>query len=128
MKYLVLLLLFPLPALADLVNVTWVNPTTYTNGAPLAASAITRTRVEYGTNTVLLGCTFGVRIADAIAIGSATNVTTPDLPIGNYAFRAYTTANGVESAPSSPACKQISQSAPSAPTGVTVTVTINIAP
>ena len=113
-------------ARADIVQLTWVNPTQYANGAALPASSITRTRVEYGTNTGGAGCTFGARIADVVAAGSATSVATPDLAIGSYAFRAYTTASGLESSASVPACKAIVQSPPNPPSGLTVAVTVSV--
>jgi hypothetical protein len=114
-------------ARADIVQVTWTNPTTYTNGVALPASAITRTRIEVGTNTATgTGCTFGNYIADVIANGAATAASTANLPVGNYAFRAYTTASGLESAASTPACKAIVQPPPNSPTGLSVNVTVNV--
>lgn len=112
---------------ADIVQVQWTNPTAYSNNAPLPPAQITRSRVEYGTAAASTACAFGTRIADTVATGSVTSATTPDLPIGSYAFRVYTTASGVESVASLPACKAIAQSPPNAPTGVTVIVTINVA-
>lgn len=129
MRYAFLLiftLLAPL-ARADIVLVTWTNPTTYSDSTALPASDITRTRVEYGTNTGPV-CGFGTRIADVIANGSATSVSTPNLPIGTYAFRAFTTAKGVESVASNVACRSVVQAAPNPPSAVTVTVTITVGP
>jgi hypothetical protein len=130
MRVFAVLALFALPAYAAApLNVSWTNPTTYSDGSALAASAITKTRVEYGANTASgTGCTFGAKLGEVSTTGSATSIATPSQPVGSYAVRAYTTASGAESVASSPACGVVPQAPPNSPAGVTVTVTITVTP
>lgn len=119
-KALQLAILATLPAIAaaEVVTVLWTNPTSYTDGSALSAASITRTRIEYGT--CINATTFGTRISDVIATGSVTTANTPNLNPGTYCFRAYTTASGLESAPSSVASKVVVQPAPNPPSNVTI--------
>jgi hypothetical protein len=118
-----------LPASADVVRVVWLNPTQNTNGTPLAASSITQTRVQYALALAGPVCAWaGNSVQQVISQGNGTGVSTPDLPPGNWAFRAFTTAAGEESTASNVACKVIDPPKPNPPTGLTVTVTVNISP
>jgi hypothetical protein len=109
----VLLCALGYPALAATVDVTWQNPTSYTDGSALAASAITRTRIEYGT---CVSGAFGVKGGEFISTGNDTTEVSPNLAPGVYCLRAYTTASGVESAASNIASVTVVQPAPRPPT------------
>ena len=102
------------------VTVDWDNPTTYNDGTPMPASAITRTRIEYGT------CgpngTFGVKAGEFTATGAATTATSPNLAPGTWCFRAYTSSAGGEGPVSNVASKVVPQPVPSAPTIRTIAV------
>lgn len=110
-----------LEAFGATVTVNWTNPTTYTDGTPLPASAITRTRIEYGT---CAGTAFGTKAGEFIATGSATTATSPNLAPGTWCFRALTTANGLESAPTNAVSTVLVQPPPNPPTGLTVSATV----
>lgn len=112
------LLLAPV-AHASTVTVDWTQPTTYINGTPLPLAAIQQTRIEYGTCN---GALFGTRIADVVALGSATTAVTPLLAPGTYCLRAYTRAGGVESAPTNAIQVVIPVPVPNAPTNLRVTL------
>jgi len=92
---LVLLALAP-AATAATVTVDWTNPAFNTDGTPLAASSITRTRIEYGT---CAGAAFGTKAGEFVTAGAVITATSPNLAAGTYCFRAFTTAGGVESDP-----------------------------
>lgn len=114
-KLIALLVAFvSLPAFAATVNVTWTNPVEYTDNTPLPSSAISRTRIEYGTCAA--GNAFGTKAGDFISSGNDTAETSPNLAPGTYCFRAYTTASGIESAASNVSSSVVPQPAPKPPT------------
>lgn len=104
-------------AFAGTATVTWANPSSYLDGSLLSAADITQTRLEYGSCS---GTAFGIKAGEVIISGAATTATIPSLVAGTYCFRAYTTAKGVESAPSNVASKAVPQAAPNPPTLTTV--------
>lgn len=115
MRYLAgLLALLAFPVLAATVTVSWTNPTAYTDNSPLPASAITRTRIEYGTCAA--GGAFGTRAGEFVSAGNDTSEASPNLAPGTYCLRAYTTASGVESVASNIASVAVVQPAPRPPT------------
>jgi len=95
---------------------TWVNPTTKTDGTALPAAQITGTRIEYGTCS---GSAFGVKAGEVITTGAVVTATV-DRPAGTHCFRAYARIVGAESAPSNVAQKVI-LAAPSPPSTLTAT-------
>jgi len=108
-------------ALADTVTLTWTNPTTYTDGSVLATSAITATRLEWGSCTTATPPAFNVKQGEWTNSGNGTQSVSPNLLAGTYCFRAFSratvTANcptPCESVASNAATKTINQ-APSAP-------------
>jgi hypothetical protein len=109
----VLLSVVSLPALAATVTANWVNPTQYTDGSALAVTAITQTRIEYGT---CVSGAFGVKAGEFVSAGNDTSQVSPNLAPGTYCLRAYTTASGVESAASNIATVSVAQPAPRPPT------------
>jgi hypothetical protein len=117
----VLLSVVSLPALAGYVTLSWVNPTQYTDGTALSASAITRTRLEYGT---CASGAFGSRLGEFVSTGNDTTEISPNLNPGTYCFRAYTMASGAESGPSSVASAVVVQPPPQPPSGLTAVSTV----
>lgn len=103
-----------MPSQAGPVPVTWTNPTEYVDDSALDASDIAQTRIEYGTCTAFGG--FGDKTGEFVSLGNDTSEVSPNLAPGTYCFRAYTTANGVESAPSNAARAVVEQPAPKPPT------------
>lgn len=133
LAFLLLLLLLAVPAFAEVVTVDWTNPTTNIDGSALAATSITKTRIEYGTClnsfgqafTGSIGTSFngqfGTKIGEFSVNGQATTANSPNLSPGNYCFRAYTTAGGVESGPSGVAAKTVAPPTPNPPSSLRVT-------
>lgn len=105
-------------AQAASVTVTWTNPSTNADGSALASTAITGTRVEYGSCS---GTAFGVKSSETITTGAVTS-TVFTLGPGTYCFRAYTRSAAGESAASNVASKTIVAPVPSPPTLVTIAV------
>jgi hypothetical protein len=121
MRLLTALALFAtFPAMAGTVTASWTNPTSYTDGSPLAATAITRTRIEYGTCAGLN--VFGTKLGEFVSTGSDTSEVSPNLQPGTYCFRAFLTASGAESVATSTDDAVILQPAPRAPATFQVTV------
>lgn len=116
--FLLLALLASAAASAATVTVTWTNPTQYVDNTTLPASAITRTRIEYGSCS---GNNFGTKAGEFVVTGNAATGTSPNLSPGTYCFRAYTTASGVESDASAVARRTIEQPAPKPPANFTTT-------
>ena len=119
--------LFASPALATIVNTTWTNPTTRTNGDALPASELRGTRVERGTCD---GALFGTVQSEGIASAGATALTF-DLGPGLYCFRAFARAVDranptafFESFASNVASRALADAPPNPPTGLTTTVTV----
>lgn len=110
-------------AFAGTVNLSWTNPTTYTDNTAIGSTDITQTRIEYGSCS---GTAFGTKAGQQIVNGSAT-ADAITLAAGTYCFRAYTTALGVESAASSVTTATVTQSAPNPPVLKTVSTTAYIA-
>jgi hypothetical protein len=116
MKYLaVLLAFFVLPLQAATLNLTWTNPTTNSDGSALALSAITATRLEYGS---CVGTAFGTKAGEWTQTGNVAASVSPNLTPGTYCFRAYTRVGALESVASNVATKTISQPPPSPPTNL----------
>lgn len=111
-KNLILLAVLPTIASAGALDVTWVNPTKYTDNTNLAVADIQQNRVEYGTCT---GTAFGTKIGEAISGGAAVAKQIPDVAPGTYCVRVFTTAKNTESAASNVASKVVAQPAPMPP-------------
>lgn len=94
-------------------TVSWTNPTQYTDGTALPASAIQRTTVVWGSNPDQL-------IHTAVVNGSATS-TVIDFPVGTHFVAARTTAGNTDSALSNIAQITIAPPAPNPPSNLTVT-------
>lgn len=116
------------PANAGTVVVTWVNPTTNTDGSSIPATqgqpeALQRWRLEYGT--CLAGNAFGVKagefVRDRAAGGPVLTTATQNLPAGLTCVRVFVqnTAGG-ESDASNVGTRDIPPGRPSPPTNVTV--------
>jgi hypothetical protein len=115
-----LAVLVAFPSLAGTVMASWANPTTYVDDSPLPVSAITRTRIEYGTCAGLN--VFGTKLGEFVSVGNDTSEVSPNLQPGTYCFRALTTASGAESVASSTDDAVILQVAPRAPSVFQVVV------
>lgn len=76
---------------AEALVYTWINPTQYAGGAQMAAGDLKGTKLEVGTCTGTTAApTFGVKLAtggDYTTTGTATTLTTIDLPAGTYCAR-----------------------------------------
>lgn len=109
-------------------TVTWTKPATYTDGSALAASDITGNKIGClftPTGGIATACILSASTASGSASTFTANLTYP--AVGGVAcFTVIATAGGVDSAPSSAACKTFAALTPSPPTGVTVTVTITM--
>lgn len=107
---------------AAVKTVSWVNPTTNTDGSALAASQITRTTVYWGSSATAM-------TASKAVVGAATS-TTIDLAPGTWFVGARTTANGNESALSNIVQVVVPQPTPNPPTITVqeVVAGINMAP
>lgn len=125
---LALLLLAPGMALAGSVTVQWDNPTTYTDGTPLPSTAITRSRIEYGSCGA--AGAFGTKAGEFIVTGAATSGVSPNIAAATYCFRVFTTASALESAASGVLQVVVPQAPPNPPTLRTLAVVagINMAP
>lgn len=113
-RYLLLLLLLPLSAMA--ATVTWTNPTQYEDGTTLASADIASTTIEYSN-----GLTFGTVSGQVVVNGSATTGTAPDPTAGNSrCYRAFTTVvaakGGGRSVVSNSSCKTATFPNPKPPT------------
>lgn len=119
MKYLAALLLFvALPASA--ANITWTNPTTYSDGSPLVAADIASTTIEYSN-----GQTFGTVAGQVVVTGASTTGVAPDPAAGaTRCYRARTTViaakGGQTSGPSNVSCKSAPFPAPNPPSIIDV--------
>jgi hypothetical protein len=116
-----LLMLVAFPSFAGTVTASWANPTTYSDNSSLPVSAITRTRIEYGTCAGVN--VFGTKLGEFVSLGNDTSEVSPNLQPGTYCFRALTTASGAESSVSSTDDAVILQVAPRPP--VTFQVIVN---
>jgi hypothetical protein len=129
MKKLLLLiaLLLPLQALAGSATATWTHPTTNTDGSALPLAQITSTRVEWGS---CAGAAFGAKAGEVVVPAPAATITINNLPAGTTCFRAFSLANGNESAASSVGVKIIPQPTPNPPTftAIAVVAGANMAP
>jgi hypothetical protein len=110
------------PAYAGSASISWLNPTTRTDGSPLAASEIAGTVVEWSVCNTM--GTFGTKLGDVFASGAATAITVNALPGGQtYCFRAFTRdTNGLQSEASGVASKWIPSSPPKPPMLTTIAV------
>ncbi len=117
----------PLAALATSLvanaTLTWTNPTTYTDGAPLTVAAINVYRAASANGPwTLVGTIKEPTAAGATPIQSYTD---PTAPAGATAYY-YVTAvdpSGSESAPSVTASKAIPLPTPNAPTNLQISGT-----
>jgi hypothetical protein len=133
-KFIIPLVLLPVGALAatGVANLSWTNPTTYTNGNPLAATDISATEVY---------CDFTPTGGVSAACGGTPTEFAGSGATGSYTF-SYPSVGGVacfyvrtrvgtgpSSDPSSPkACKNFAALKPGQPSGLTVTVTVAVTP
>jgi hypothetical protein len=108
-------------AIAATARVSWVNPTTNTDGSSIPATgagSLTDARVEWGTCN---GAAFGTSIGERVLPTPGTPFTTPDLSPGTYCFRVFVgNTYGVASDPSNVASKVVAAPKPNAPTNFTV--------
>lgn len=134
MKYVLLLLLSSVAtAGTGVANLTWVNPTAYTDGTVLPATAIAETQVYCdwtGTNsTTVTPCTAATPAAFAGSVTTGTQTFTYPAGGGKACWYVRTRVGSAVSDPSSPkACKDFAPLAPNSPSNVTVTVTVSITP
>lgn len=114
------------PVHASTLTVTWVNPTTNTDGSTIAdtgAESLASVRVEFGTCN---GAAFGTKAGEFTrtrTTGQAMLTTaTNNVPPGNTCVRALiTNASGKESVASNVSATVVQPSTPNAPTNVTAT-------
>jgi hypothetical protein len=79
---------------------SWTNPTQYTDGSTLAASAITQTRIQYGTcASITPSVTMGTVQGQAIAAGTVTTLTFSVSSYGVYCAQMLTTAMSLDTPP-----------------------------
>jgi hypothetical protein len=120
--------LFPQPAEAGTVVVSWVNPTMNTDGSTIPTAqgqpeALQRWRVEYGscsaTNTLAVKA--GEFVRDRAPAGLPITSATQNLPAGNTCVRVLVANTaGVESDASNTVSRVIPAAKPAPPTDVTV--------
>ncbi len=116
--------LVPSLALAAVLNVTWVHPTKYTDGAALPSSDIAGTRIEWGSCAA--GGGWGSKEGETFIAAPATAAQLTVTGWGAKCVRAFTRttaaayAPSAESAASAVASKSIPAPLPAAPSAVTV--------
>lgn len=120
-------------AATGVANITWLNPSSYTDNTPLPLSAITETQIycEFTPigSTVTSDCANGAPAAFAGSVASGTYTFTYPAQGGRACFYIRTRAGTGVSDPSSPkACKDFAPLKPNAPGNVTVTVTVSVMP
>jgi hypothetical protein len=82
------------PALAYMPRITWTHPTQLTNGQPLPLSAITGTRIEYGTCT---GSTWNSTAWGFTLLGTKRETWGPNVQPGQvWCYRLKTLTNRPE--------------------------------
>lgn len=124
---LTLALVFSLAANAADAQLTWVNPTQFTDNSTIPTTGTTRlllTRIEYGTcSGTAPNYTFGTKAGEASFNFPATSgTTTGHAPGSTVCFRAYARlADLTESAPTGVVYKVFAPAVPKPPTGLTVT-------
>lgn len=97
-------------------NLTWTNPTAYSDGSPLVAADIASTTIEYSNTSP-----FGAVAGQVVVTGSASAGVAPDPAAGaTRCYRAKTTVvaskGGQTSDPSNVACKTVPFPKPNPPT------------
>lgn len=108
--------------------VTWLKPTTYTDGSALPAASITGYKLGC-LFTPTAGTAVPCTLSSSTAAGSAQTFTaTLTYPAigGSACFTVIATAGGVDSAPSAAACKTFDALVPNPPSNVTVTVSLTL--
>lgn len=106
-------------AQAASVTINWTLPSTNTDGSALSSTAITGTRVEWGTCSS--AGVFGTKAGESTTTGAATS-TVLTLGAGTWCFRAFTRSAAGESAASNVASRTIVAPVPSPPTLTTIAV------
>lgn len=109
------------PQTSGSIPVHWTNPVAYDDASTLPVTDITQTRVEYGSCN---GTAFGTKLGEVIAIGGKTGTTIPNLDVGDYCVRAYTTASNAESNASAVAQGSVSPTPPELSVNETTAYTI----
>ena len=118
-----LLFFVPLLAFAGSATLTWTVPTQNTDGTALPAGQITGYRMEWGSCTgTAPNYTFGTQAGTVTLPATPLTTTINNLPAGLTCFRAYTQANGNESAPTNAASKVIPSPIPNPPGSLNLTV------
>lgn len=126
MKKLIWAALLPVTAFGATATLTWVNPTTNTDGTTIPATgtgALTSTRVEYGT---CAGTNvFGTKLGEQVATMPATTTTFSTLNAGTlYCFRAFSkNSYGSESGASAVVSKTTPAPTPNPPV-LSATITV----
>lgn len=122
-KFLMLLCLAALPAMAGEAQLTWTQPTQNTDGSAIPASGtgrLTGNRVAWGTCTgTPPNYTFGTQAGQQVFAVPTTAYTVPNLAPGTWCFRAYASTTYGESGPSGVAAKVIAPPMPNPPSGLT---------
>lgn len=109
--------------------VSWVPPTTYTDGSPLAPAAITGNAIDcIFTPTGGIAASCGSTPAQVAGNGTATGTVTLTYPPqgGRACFRVRVLVGAVSADPSNEACKDFVALKPSPASNVVVTVTVSI--
>lgn len=106
MKWLALLALVALPALAVEKTFTWVAPTTNTDGSPLPPAQITGYILTCG--------------ATVVQVPATPTTFKRDFGPGNYTCSMQTRANGQTSVPGNPVSFVVPQPTPNPPSGLSV--------
>lgn len=115
-------LVIALPAFGATANLSFIRPSTYVDGSPLAAADIDGYELRCAT---LNGgaCTIpAVTLAGTFTSGQVT-VAVPTSG-GNACFHVVTNVDGVFSVPSNQSCKVFAPTQPGSPTNVTIAVVI----
>lgn len=102
-------------------SLTWINPTTRTDGSALVTADLRGTRIEYGSCS---GAAFGTKAGEIVASAGATAATIPGLANGvPHCFRAYARATDgtpsgfVESVATNVVSKTFTLAPPNSPGG-----------
>ena len=110
-------------------TITFTRPTTYTDGSPLAASAITGYRVECEftpTGGTMSQCaTTPANLAGGTSTSGSVTFTYPPEG-GTVCFRLRTLVGSLVADASNQACSPLEALRPNPPTNVTVTVTVSL--
>jgi hypothetical protein len=109
----------PLTVWAGTAQLTWVNPTTRTDGSALTNLA--GILLEYGTCTSTNPAIFGTKQGEFFVAAPATSYTFQALPTATYCFRALARdSNNLQSAFTNAVFKNVVDAPPNPPTGLQV--------